>query len=288
MQFGFEADLAGPVALSSSMLDSAPIAMALTDVHGTLLWSNAALRRLLGSDTGFAVGESLYAVIRAHDVADEQQAIEQMLSGEATWYVREQPWMCASGGERLVRVIATLALDAHGDPVLVGDPGEPCIIRQVIDVTEARRAAAERNALLAELRARNTELERSNQELEQFASVASHDLSEPLRVIAGHVDLLARRYQDQLDENADRYIGFAVDGCTRMRRLIDDLLRYSRTGRDLTRSQVDLGVVAGTVVADMTSAIEECRGQVVVGELPVVVGDATQLGQVLSNLIGNA
>jgi PAS domain S-box-containing protein len=287
LQFGFEDALPGPVALTSSMLDSAPIAMALTDLHGNVLWSNAALLRLLGNETDVTVGTSLYDVIRAHDVADEQQAIARMLMKETTWYVREQPWLCADG-ERLVRVTATLAVDPLGAPVLVGEPGEPCIIRQVIDVTEVRRAAAERNALLAELQARNTELERSNQELEQFASVASHDLSEPLRVIAGHVELLARRYQGQLDDTADRYIGFAVDGCSRMRRLIDDLLRYSRTGRDLVRSDVDLNLVAESVVADMTSAIEECGGRVVTGALPTVVGDVTQLGQVLSNLIGNA
>jgi PAS domain S-box-containing protein len=288
LQIGFEAALPGPVALSNSMLDSAPIAMSLTDVNGVVLWSNDALHRLLGGGSVLAVGASLYDVIRAHDVADERQAIERMLTGESTWYVREQTWISSGGDEHLVRVMATLAVDTAGAPVLVGNPGQPCVIRQVIDVTEVRRAAAERSALLAELRARNAELERSNEELEQFASVASHDLSEPLRVIAGHVDLLARRYEGQLDDAADRYIAFAVDGCTRMRRLIDDLLRYSRTGRDLVRSEVDLGALAGSVVADMASAIEQCEGRVVVGALPEVMGDPTQLAQVLSNLIGNA
>lgn len=288
MEISLETVLPGPVALSSSMLDSAPIAMALTDLHGIVLWSNRALHQLLGSETVLAGGASLYDVIRAHDVADEQQAIQEMVTGESTWYERDQTWMSPGGDIRLVRVMATLAVGATGAPLLVGDPGQPCIIRQAIDVTEARRAAAERNALLAELRARNAELERSNEELEQFASVASHDLSEPLRVIAGHVELLARRYQGQLDDNADRYIAFAVDGCTRMRRLIEDLLRYSRTGRDLVRSEVDLDVLAGRVVGDMSAAVENSNGRVVVGTLPRVVGDETQLGQVLSNLIGNA
>ncbi|MBV9098230.1 MAG: PAS domain-containing protein [Frankiaceae bacterium] len=276
-----------PVALSSSVLDSAPIAMALTDVHGVVLWSNPAMHQLIDSETVFSAGASLYDVIRTHDVADERRAIEQMLAGETTWYEREQTWI-RPDGDRQVRVMATLAVDAAGAVRRVGEPGQPCIIRQVIDVTEARRTKAERKALLAELQARNAELERSNQELEQFASVASHDLSEPLRVIAGHVDLLARRYQGQLDDNADRYIAFAVDGCARMRRLIEDLLRYSRTGRELTWSEVDLGALAAHVVADMAAALEDCGGGVDVGTLPTVAGDATQLGQVLSNLIGNA
>lgn len=288
VQIGLEASLPGPVALSSPVLDSAPIAMALTDVHGRVLWSNAALHRLLGAQTVLPADGSLYDVIRAHDVADERQAIERMLTGESTWYVREQVWTGAGGDERVVRVMATLAVDAHGAPVMVGDPGQATVIRQVVDVTEARRAAAERDALLAELRTRNVELERSNQELEEFASVASHDLSEPLRVVAGHVELLARRYQGRLDGDADRYIGFAVDGCARMRRLIDDLLRYSRTGRDLAPAEVDLDAVARGVVADMASAMEQCGARVVVAALPTVVGDATQLGQVLSNLVGNA
>ena len=104
----------------------------------------------------------------------------------------------------------------------------PCVIRQILDITEIRAAEHELARILAELRKRNVELERSNEELTQFAYVASHDLSEPLRVIAGHVELLARRYEGQLDENADRYIAFAVDGCSRMRVLIEDLLTFSR------------------------------------------------------------
>ncbi|MBV9869886.1 MAG: PAS domain-containing protein [Frankiaceae bacterium] len=288
LQISLVSTLPAPVALSSRVLDSAPIAMALTDLHGNVLWSNPALNQVFGNASGFSAGASLYDVVHAHDVADEQHAIDQLLTGESTWYERDQTWLGPAGDHRAVRVMATLAVDAAGAPVLAGRPRQPCIIRQVIDVTEARRTAAQRSALLAELRARNVELEHSNQELEQFASVASHDLSEPLRVIAGHVDLLARRYQGQLDDNADRYITFAVDGCTRMRGLIDDLLRYSRTGRELVRDEVDLDTLTASVVKDMTAALQDSDGTVAVGTMPIVMGDATGLGQVLSNLIGNS
>jgi light-regulated signal transduction histidine kinase (bacteriophytochrome) len=119
--------------------------------------------------------------------------------------------------------------------------------------------------------------------------VASHDLSEPLRVVAGHVDLLARRYEGQLDENADRYIRFAVEGCARMRALIEDLLAFSRVGReDGTTGPVDLHQSVTEVLASHEAAVRESGATISVGDLPVVVGSRSQLSQIFSNLIANA
>jgi PAS domain S-box-containing protein len=140
-----------------------------------------------------------------------------------------------------------------------------------------------------ELAARTGELERSNAELEQFAYVASHDLQEPLRMVASYTQLLARRYRGRLDEDAEEFIGYAVDGVTRMQALINDLLAYSRVGtRGGAFEPVDTGAVLDRVLASLGPAMEDAGATVTHGPLPTVRGDAVQLGQLLQNLVGNA
>jgi light-regulated signal transduction histidine kinase (bacteriophytochrome) len=133
------------------------------------------------------------------------------------------------------------------------------------------------------------ELRRSNAELEQFAYVASHDLQEPLRKVASFCQLLQRRYAEQLDERANQYIAFAVDGATRMQTLINDLLSFSRVGRLHTENTVvDLDDVVKTVLSGLGLAIEEAEAQIICDPLPVVAGDRTQLEMLFHNLLGNA
>jgi light-regulated signal transduction histidine kinase (bacteriophytochrome) len=133
------------------------------------------------------------------------------------------------------------------------------------------------------------ELERSNRELEQFAYVASHDLQEPLRKVASFCQLLERRYKGQLDERADQYIHFAVDGAKRMQVLINDLLAFSRVGR-LTREQlvVDSGEIAAQAVANLATTVEETGAEITIGPLPPVRGEPALLAAVFQNLVGNA
>jgi len=129
------------------------------------------------------------------------------------------------------------------------DEGETLIISNIRDVT-TRKIADER------LRAVAADLARSNAELEQFAYVASHDLQEPLRMVASFTQLLARRYQGKLDEDADEFIGFAVDGARRMQELINDLLTYSRAGtQPLQLQSVDASHLVDRVVSDLAAAI---------------------------------
>ena len=138
------------------------------------------------------------------------------------------------------------------------------------------------------LDAQAQELERSNRDLEQFAYVASHDLQEPLRKVSSFCQLLQRRYGGQLDERADQYIEFAVDGSQRMQRLINDLLTFSRVGRTTEGfAPVDLGAVAATAAAQLDTVRAELDGTIEIGELPVVPGDRTLLHQLLVNLLGN-
>jgi signal transduction histidine kinase len=133
------------------------------------------------------------------------------------------------------------------------------------------------------------ELERSNADLQQFAYVASHDLQEPLRTVAGFMQLLQQRYAGKLDAEADELIDFAVGGAKRMQALIDDLLSWSRVGSaELRRDPVDLGAVAADAISALHAPIERAGAEVHVGALPHVVGDGRQLGQLLQNLVSNA
>src|SRR5690606_4717791 len=133
------------------------------------------------------------------------------------------------------------------------------------------------------------ELARSNAELEQFAYVASHDLQEPLRMVASYTQLLARRYGDRLDDDAREFIDFAVDGVTRMQALINDLLAFSRVGtRGGAFEETDTVALVDRTLQSLRPAIEESGAVVTRGELPTVRADASQLGQVFQNLIANA
>jgi signal transduction histidine kinase len=183
---------------------------------------------------------------------------------------------------------------AHGDfdaPVTSAGPRDIAALahdidsmrQRIVDELSALRDAHDR------LDEQARDLGRSNAELEQFAYVASHDLQEPLRKVASFCQLLEQRYKGQLDERADQYIEFAVDGAKRMQQLINDLLLFSRVGRtsgDLVPVELDASVRAA--LADLESAVEESGANVEVGPLPAVRGDASLLTLVFQNLIGNA
>lgn len=161
-------------------------------------------------------------------------------------------------------------------------PDEQNFAASLADMISLAMAARERRRV-------EEELQRSNQELEQFAYVASHDLQEPLRMVSSYTQLLARRYGDRLDDDAREFIGYAVDGVARMQRLINDLLAYSRVGRRARELEpTDCAQVLARVRSDLRVAIEECGAEVTHGPLPTVMADPVQLGQLLQNLVANA
>ena len=133
------------------------------------------------------------------------------------------------------------------------------------------------------------ELARSNADLEQFAYVASHDLQEPLRMVVAYTQLLSERYKGKLDENADKFLGYASEGALRMQVLIHDLLAFSRVGReDAVSGSVDCNSVMEEVLQSLASTVQESSAVVTHGALPDVWADRTQVAQVLQNLIQNA
>jgi light-regulated signal transduction histidine kinase (bacteriophytochrome) len=177
--------------------------------------------------------------------------------------------------------------DGHIFPVEVRSnflefEGREYNVRFVADITDRKLAQEYREQ-------QNAELGRSNNELEQFANVASHDLQEPLRMVSSYCGLLARRYKGKLDKDADEFIDFAVDGATRMKHLIDDLLHYSRVGRKSKPfTAINSSDCMQATLANLGLAIEEAHAVITCDPLPIVLGDSGQLTQVFQNLIGNA
>lgn len=157
------------------------------------------------------------------------------------------------------------------------------------DLAEVRAARERIEWVNSQLQKQAEELTRSNRDLEQFAYVASHDLQEPLRKVASFCQLLQRRYAGQLDERADQYIAFAVDGAQRMQRLINDLLAFSRIGRLTTGFvEVDLNKVMGDVAGQTEAARQYADAELTWTDLPVISGEEPLLTNLLANLVSNS
>jgi len=161
----------------------------------------------------------------------------------------------------------------------------PLSVRRALEEKQLRQQRSESDEELAR---KVEELARSNQDLEQFAYVASHDLQEPLRMVANYTQLLGERYRGKLDEQADKYIHYATDGAVRMQALIQDLLKFSRVGKkEFDVRPTALRAVIEQALKNLETAIQESGAQVHLNELPVVMGDASQLALVFQNLIAN-
>jgi len=190
--------------------------------------------------------------------------------------------------------LAARRKDGTEFPVEVGlsyTPGENGVIALgvVNDITERKRHEDQLSRAHAELRASEATLRRANAELEQFASLASHDMQEPLRMITGYLDLLQRRYADQLDPDAREFIRYAVEGSQRMKNLIRDVLSLSRAGtRPLSKRRIAAQEVLGSALANLNTAISERRAVITASDLPQIVADPGLLAQVFQNLIANA
>jgi signal transduction histidine kinase len=238
------------------ILDSAGDGIYGLDMEGKVTFINPAAIKMLGLEGGQIVGKSM---------------------GEIVHHTKADGTAFSTGASP---VLATL-----GDGVSRQGTEELFHRMDVIsfrDVTERQRAAS----ALAE---KAQELARSNVELEQFAYVASHDLQEPLRMVSSYTQLLARRYKGKLGSDAEEFITYAVDGATRMQRLIQDLLAYSRVGtKGREFVPADCEVLLDRVLGDLKVAIEESGAVVTHDPLPIVRADETQIAQLMQNLIGNA
>lgn len=254
-------------------------------VTDELAWSDEIYRifGLMAQEFGATYGAFLERV-HPEDRDTVQAAVDAALATQEPYSI-EHRIVRPDGVERIVQ--------ERGD-VTAGPDGEPVrMVGTVQDITERKAAENEVKRLNEELeervRARTAELQRSNAALEEFAYVASHDLQEPLRKIAAFGDRLEEKLGDALDEQGHAYLERMLDASSRMQTLITDLLAFSRLTTEAQPFEaVDLGQVAGDVIADLEVRIEEAGATVEVGELPTIEADPLQMRQLLQNLIGNA
>jgi PAS domain S-box-containing protein len=233
---------------------------------GLIVSWNRGAQQLFGYTEHEAVGQPVLMLIPDR-LAEEELRMLALVREHKQSTLFEAVRRRKDGSEVEVSVQISPILSVTGEVV-----GESSITR---DITESKRRAAE--------------LQRSNAELEQFAYVASHDLQEPLRMVANYTEMLARRYKGQLDEKADKYIHYASDGARRMQRLVSDLLAYSRVGSqgqplEPTSSQKALQ----DVLKGLQQVVRETGTRVEFDGLPTVMADPSQLHQLLQNLISNA
>jgi signal transduction histidine kinase/CHASE3 domain sensor protein len=283
--------LQATIVRSRAILDTAAEGIVGLDQTGRVVFANPAAAQMVGVPESTMVEQSAVSWI---EPVQPPSPSGRGVGGEG------DP---AAGGESVPGSPVAAVLDfgsvERGDGELMrGDGGRLPIEYACTPIHEAGgivgavltfRDITERRAAQRELEERARELARSNADLEQFAYVASHDLHEPLRAVVSYLQLLERRYGDQLDERAERYIGHAVDGGRRMQTLITDLLTYSRASRrDVTMEPVDLEAVLERVEASLQVAIEESGATVTHDPLPTVAGDGTQLTQLFQNLVANA
>ena len=254
--------------------EDAPIGMALLGFHGHLLRVNHTLAEITGYPESRLIGSTLDDLTHADDVGADVRHVDALLSGSIRTYEVEK---------RLIRADGRVAWVLMGGSLVRDDAGRPAyLIAQLVDITERR-------AVEAELARSTDELRRSNQELERFAYLASHDLAEPLRTMSGFAMLLRERYEHALDERGLRYADHVIGAAGRMRELIDGLLEYSRAGRQKPACEpVALGPVVEGIVSELGARISDRDATVRVEDLPVVLGDPLLLRQLLQNLIANA
>src|SRR3984885_1552113 len=246
----------------------------MLDTEGLIVSWNQGAERIKGYRAEEIIGQHFSRFYGAEDLRDGvparelQQAIDTgRFEGEG-WRVRKD------GSRFLANIVITALRDENGRLRGFGK-----ITR---DITERRQAE---EALMKTM----AELKRSNEELGQFAYVASHDLQEPLRMVASYTQLLAQRYKGQLDSDADEFIAFAVDGCNRMQGLIQDLLSYSRAGANPEPlREVSCEGALEKTLRNLRPTIQDSGAMVTHDSLPTIMTDETQLVQVFQNLIANA
>jgi chemotaxis family two-component system sensor kinase Cph1 len=244
----------------------------IADLHGVILHGNKSVTAVTGYTPQEIIGKSL----RALHADSTQGAFDEIL---ATVQAGGQ-WQ----GETILKRHSGEEFPSWMNVTGAKD-GKGVVTHVIVEFSDITTFKQTQEALVN----RTDELARSNRELEQFAYVASHDLQEPLRMVASYTQLLARRYKDNLDEDANEFIHYAVDGAMRMQALINDLLMISRVGtRGKPLQPCESGLALEHALINLRMATAESGATVTHDEMPRVVADVSQLTQLLQNLIGNA
>jgi PAS domain S-box-containing protein len=257
------------------LLEAAPDAMVVVNQSGDIVLLNLQAEKQFGYRRDELLGQKVTNIIPrgfaerliADDLRSAEDALAQQIGTGIELIGRRK-----DGGEFPIELMLSPLESAEG-----------------ILVTAAIRDISARKAAEATLLQKVRELYRSNEELQQFAFFASHDLQEPLRMVASYMQLLSKRYKGKLDADADDFIAFAVDGASRMQRLIQDLLAYSRVGsKGMKLLDISSEDALQQAQFNLRGAIEASGAQVTHGPLPTVVADEMQLILLFQNLVGNA
>ncbi len=258
----------------NSIVENVPNMLFIKDANNLkFIGLNKAGEELLGVSRNDMIGKNDYDFFPKEEADFFTEKDRSVLKGGVLYEIPEEKIHTKNKGVRILETKKIPILDEKGKPkYLLGISN---------DITE-------RILMEEELRQKSAELTRSNKELEQFAYVASHDLQEPLRMVNSYVQLLSSRYKNKLDQDANDFIGYAVDGSNRMRNLINSLLEYSRMNRVKAFEQVDLNKIIKEVLQDLKNRIAENKVTLHVDELPIVFGDHVLLSQLFINLIANA
>jgi PAS domain S-box-containing protein len=279
-----------------SLLEAAPDAMVICREDGTIALVNSRTESLFLQSRDALLGRNIRELVPAWNYelthsGDEEHA-SLVMSRTAASPVRTKPTHAAdellavrSNGQRVPVEITVNAVHAE-DGILVTSS-----IREITERKRAEEQIRELNAHLEErVLARTEDLLRSNDELAQFAYVASHDLQEPLRTVSIYAQLLARRYQEKLDPEADKFIGHITEGASRMENLIRDLLEFSQldSGRSDHFVKTNCDEALDTAIHNLQVRIQETNAVVTRAALPWVFGDAVQLSRLFQNLIINS
>ncbi len=243
-----------------------------TDENGTITYISPIVSHIMDYHPEDIIGRPFMEFIHEDDLERIMEAFTDIVAGNL--HPSEYRVMKKDGGYQWVRTSSRPIKDENGK--LLG-------LRGVLSDIQEKKEREER------LEKALTDLEKSNKELEQFAYVASHDLQEPLRMVSSYLQLLNRRYGENLDDTAKEFIDFAVDGSTRMSGLIQDLLKFSRVGtKGKPFEPTEMKEVVDTALKNLEIAIQDHEATVSVDEMPVASVDAGQMVQLFQNLIGNA
>ncbi|WP_243372392.1 ATP-binding protein [Geotalea sp. SG265] len=254
------------------IFENAAVGISLFDPQARLKRANSRQCETLGYTEEELLGKSFDSFTHPQDHEPDLSRYRMLMEGSIRSYSLEKRYLRKDGGLIWVRVTRSAQPGPRNLPEYSINIAE--------DISARKEAEEDRERLLAEV-------QRSNQELQQFAYLASHDLQEPLRTIAGYLGLLERKYSGQLDEKARTYIGYAADGAGRMQKLIEGLLNFSRISRQVEFASVDTNAAFKAAVTNLEQRIEESGGTVNNDPLPIVPGDENQLVQLFQNLIGN-
>ena len=257
----------------AAVVESSDDAIIGKTLDGVITTWNHGAEKVFGYSSAEAVGKTIHMLVPPERANEEPDILARIGRGES------------------VEHFETIRVRKDGTYIDVSTTVSP--IRDssgaIVGVSKVARDISERKRAERRLADKVEELARSNRDLEQFAYAASHDLQEPLRMVASYTQLLAERYGGKLDENADKFLGYAREGALRMQVLIRDLLAFSRVVQaGVTGKNVDCDVALEEALQSLTAAIEESGAVVTHTALPNVWADQTQMAQVFQNLIGNA